>query len=160
MGARSLVSVASLALALTTGCVGQMKVVPPRVSTLGPSPDPMRSVPLAPPLQPRSLTPARAQVLSSGADAGLENVEWQFVRLERGGSRLVFMRPDDPCSPDAGVVLSQSPNDVTIATKTEPVGACGAQFVPPVLQFVDLDEPLGDRALLHASTPLTAMPPQ
>lgn len=108
------------------------------------TPDPQRSR-LSP---PGSVEPV--QHLST-PPPGSVAMPWEFVSLSTDQRELTIRYlPSVPCRNPVGIVVTETPEAVSVTPVAGPkLETCPAVFITPRFGAIELQEPLGKRALLH-----------
>ena len=84
---------------------------------------------------------------------GTQSEGWTLTGMDSDGRRLfITYALGDPCSESAGVLVEESAKTVTLTATTRKVRGGNCQSVLRSAEgYVDLQQPLGTRTLLHAS---------
>lgn len=101
-------------------------------------------------------TPNALPVVSPDRVAGLTSMPWTLARTEDDGCRVIVVSRRRHRYRIVGVAVDTTEDTVTVALLAEHVASPPAyRTLAKVLQAfsVLLDEPLGDRSLVHAPTP-------
>jgi len=76
---------------------------------------------------------------------------WEFVSLSTDQRELTIRYlPSVPCRNPVGIVVTETPEAVSVTPVAGPkLETCPAVFITPRFGAIELQEPLGKRALLH-----------
>ncbi|WP_218144214.1 hypothetical protein [Pedococcus cremeus] len=92
--------------------------------------------------------------IAAAMAASTRSAEWTLIGMSADGQRLfINYSIGDPCSESAGILVEETSDTVTVTATTRVVKRASdcESVMRKANGYVDLRQPLGKRALIHAS---------